>query len=55
MVVLSFDQSSYSISEASAGIEVCVNLFGAVEKIIVANLFTSDGSALGTHAKSHQT
>ncbi len=52
MVVLSFDQPSYSISEASAGVEVCVNLFGAVEKTIVANLFTSNKSALGTHIMS---
>ena len=52
MVVLSFDQPSYSISEAGTSIEVCVNLFGAVEKTIVANLSTSDGSALGTHDMS---
>ena len=52
MVVLSFDQPSYSISEGSASIEVCVNLFGAVEKTIVANLLTSDRSALGTHVMS---
>ena len=53
MVVLSFDQPSYSLSEASASIEVCINLFGDVEKTIAANLSTSDGSALGTYHTSH--
>ena len=47
MVVLSFDKPSYSIPEANVSVEVCVNLIGVLEKAIVANISTSDGSALG--------
>lgn len=49
MVVLSFNQPSYSISEGNVSVEICVNLTGTLEKTIVANMSTSDESALGSY------
>lgn len=47
MVLLSLEQSFYTVLEEDMGIEICAVLFGDINKTVTANVSTSDGSAKG--------
>ena len=47
VVLLSFDQPVYSITEEDVGVPICIGLNGTLEKAISVTLSTSDDTAEG--------
>ena len=45
--ILGFEQDTYQVSEANNSVVVCVNITDRLERSVVVNLQTMDGTAQG--------
>ena len=47
LLILGFEQDTYQVSEANNSVVVCVNITDSIERSVVINLQTMDGTAQG--------
>ena len=47
LLILGFEQDIYQVSEANNSVVVCVNITDSLERSVVINLQTMDGTAQG--------
>ena len=47
LLILGFEQDTYQVSEANNSVVVCVNITDSIERSVVINLQTMDGTLLG--------
>ena len=47
LLILGFEQDTYRVSEANNSVVVCVNITDSIERSVVINLQTTDGTAQG--------
>ena len=47
LLILGFEQDTYQVSEANNSVVVCVNITDSIERSVVINLQTTDGTAQG--------
>ena len=47
LLILGFEQDTYQVSEANNSVVVCVNITDSIERSVVINLQTLDGTAQG--------
>ena len=47
LLILGFEQDTYQVSEANNSVVVCVNITDNIERSVVINLQTMDGTAQG--------
>ena len=47
LLILGFEQDTYQVSEANSSVVVCVNIADSIERSVMVNLQTLDGTAQG--------
>ena len=47
LLILGFEQDTYQVSEANNSVVVCVNITDSIERSVMVNLQTMDGTAQG--------
>ena len=47
LLILGFEQDTYQVSEANNSVVVCVNITDSIERSVVIDLQTLDGTAQG--------
>ena len=47
LLILGFEQDTYQVSEANSSVVVCVNITDSIERSVMINLQTLDGTAQG--------